>query len=153
MQQGRVQTDADYNEAPAGDWRRGLRPLGQNERARPIASADAQRLDYRGATGSLQPTGDEVLIAFERGQMQRPYVASLLWSSADKPPTTDGAADAKQADLQSLSSHLDSMSEMGETESLRLQVAMDRLSKMMSMLSNLLQRIETTDAAITQNIK
>jgi len=50
-------------------------------------------------------------------------------------------------------SQLDSMSEMGETESLRLQMAMDRLSKMMGTLSNLLQSVETTNAAITQNMK
>ena len=48
---------------------------------------------------------------------------------------------------------LDSMSEMGEMESLRLQMAMDRLSKMMSTLSNLLKKISDTASAITQNIK
>ena len=48
---------------------------------------------------------------------------------------------------------LDSMSEMGETESLRLQMAMDRLSKMMSTLSNLLKKISDTAAGITQNLK
>jgi hypothetical protein len=107
-----------------------------------------------GASGHVaEATGDEVLIAFEHGQMHRSYFAAPLWSSADKSPTRDGAADCKQADLQSMSSHLNSLSEIGETESLRLQMAMDRLSKMMSTLSNLLQRIETTDAAITQNIK
>lgn len=56
-------------------------------------------------------------------------------------------------DLASASPRLDSMSEMGETESLRLQAAMDRLSKMMSALSNLLRRVDTTNAAITQNMK
>ena len=48
---------------------------------------------------------------------------------------------------------LDSMSEMGEMESMRLQMAMDRLSKMMSTLSNLLKKISDTASAITQNIK
>ena len=48
---------------------------------------------------------------------------------------------------------LDSMSEMGEMESLRLQMAMDRISKMMSTLSNLLKKISDTASAITQNIK
>ena len=48
---------------------------------------------------------------------------------------------------------LDSMSEMGEMESLRLQMAMDRLSKMMSTLSNLLKKISDTSSEITQNIK
>ena len=53
----------------------------------------------------------------------------------------------------STKSNLDSMSEMGEMESLRLQMAMDRLSKMMSTLSNLMQKMSTTQDAIVQNMK
>ncbi|MEO8706497.1 MAG: hypothetical protein ABI867_41110 [Kofleriaceae bacterium] len=48
---------------------------------------------------------------------------------------------------------LDSLSEMGEMESLRLQMAMDRMSKMMSTLSNLLKKISDTAQSITQNLK
>lgn len=48
---------------------------------------------------------------------------------------------------------LDSMSEMGEMESLRLQMAMDRMSKMMSTLSNLLKKISDTAQGIIQNLK
>jgi len=48
---------------------------------------------------------------------------------------------------------LDSMSEMGEVESLRLQMAMDRMSKMMSTLSNLLKKISDTSSQIVQNLK
>lgn len=48
---------------------------------------------------------------------------------------------------------LDSMSEMGEMESLRLQMAMDRMSKMMSTLSNLLKKISDTSSSIIQNLK
>lgn len=48
---------------------------------------------------------------------------------------------------------LDSMSEMGEMESLRLQMAMDRMSKMMSTISNLLKKISKTADDITQNLK
>ena len=44
-------------------------------------------------------------------------------------------------------------SEMGETESLRLQMVMERLSKMMSTLSNLLKKASETASQITQNIK
>lgn len=58
----------------------------------------------------------------------------------------DRAADEAKAEL-------DSMSEMGEMESLRLQMAMDRLSKMMSTLSNLLKKISDTQASIVQNLK
>ena len=48
---------------------------------------------------------------------------------------------------------LDSKSEMGEMESLRLQMAMDRMSKMMSTLSNIEKKASAAGAAITQNIK
>ena len=54
---------------------------------------------------------------------------------------------------EDLKSKLDSLSEMGEMESLRLQMSMDRLAKMMSTLSNLLKKTSDTASAITQNIK
>jgi Arc/MetJ-type ribon-helix-helix transcriptional regulator len=52
-----------------------------------------------------------------------------------------------------LRDRLDSMSEMGEMESLRLQMIMDRRSKVVSTLSNLLKKIGDTSQSITQNIK
>ena len=57
------------------------------------------------------------------------------------------------ASIDQMKSDLDSMSEMGEMESLRLQMAMDRMSKMMSTLSNLLKKISDTQSSIVQNIK
>ena len=48
---------------------------------------------------------------------------------------------------------LDSMSELGKMERLRLQMAMDRLSKMMSTLSNLLKKLSDTSSQIVQNFK
>lgn len=55
--------------------------------------------------------------------------------------------------VTSMKSDLNSMSEMGEMESLRLQMAMDRLSKLMSTLSNLLKKASDTQQSITQNLK
>ena len=52
-----------------------------------------------------------------------------------------------------LRDELESLSEMGEMESLRLQMAMDRMSKLMSTLSNLLKKISDTASSITQNVK
>ena len=65
------------------------------------------------------------------------------------------AADKKEFDQlkKTIQKDLDSMSEMGEMESLRLQMAMDRMSKMMSTLSNLLKKINDTASSITQNLK
>lgn len=48
---------------------------------------------------------------------------------------------------------LDSLSEMGEMESLRLQMTMERLSKLASTLSNLLKKSSDTAAGIIANMK
>ena len=58
----------------------------------------------------------------------------------------DQQADAIKQDL-------DAMGEMGEMESLRLQMAMDRMSKMMSTLSNVLKKTSDTSSSIVQNMK
>jgi hypothetical protein len=47
----------------------------------------------------------------------------------------------------------DSLSELSEMDQLRLQIAMDRLSKMMSTLSNILKKLSDTASQITQNLK
>lgn len=54
---------------------------------------------------------------------------------------------------RSLKDDLDLMGELGEAESLRLQMAMDRMSRMMSMLSNTLKKIADTSQSIVQNLK
>jgi cell division protein ZapA (FtsZ GTPase activity inhibitor) len=64
--------------------------------------------------------------------------------------TTAGELD--QA-IDEVKAELDSLSELGETESLRLQMAMDRMSKLMSTLSNILKKASETSGQITQNIK
>ncbi len=48
---------------------------------------------------------------------------------------------------------LDSLSEMGEMESLRLQMAMDRMSKLQSTLSNILKKNSEAASSITRNLK
>lgn len=55
--------------------------------------------------------------------------------------------------IDQMKGDLDSMSEMGEMQSLRLQMTMDRMSKMMSTLSNLLKKISDTQSSIVQNMK
>ena len=65
----------------------------------------------------------------------------------------DRQAMAPAAQQESAAMKLDSLSEMGEMESLRLQMAMDRLSKMMSTVSNLMHKISETQDAIVQNMK
>jgi len=79
----------------------------------------------------------------------RPPPAALSATIQPK-PVPKAELDAK---LAAAKNNLDSLSEMGETESLRLQMSMDRMSKLMSTLSNLLKRISDTSSSITQNLK
>jgi hypothetical protein len=45
------------------------------------------------------------------------------------------------------------LSEMGEADLLRMQMAMDRMSKLMSVLSNFLVRMSNTADGLVQNLK
>lgn len=56
----------------------------------------------------LRPeVGDEVLVAFELGDQQRPYILGSLWSEVDKPPKDDGqAAENNWRFIESRSGHI-----------------------------------------------
>lgn len=66
---------------------------------------------------------------------------------------TDAVVTKIDDQIDKVKADLDSMSEMGETESLRLQMAMDRLSKAMTAISNLLKKHADTAQSIVQNLK
>jgi hypothetical protein len=55
--------------------------------------------------------------------------------------------------LDNLQGNLDGMNEMSEMTSLRLQVTMDRRSKFIETLSNIMKKIGTTQETLVQNIK
>jgi hypothetical protein len=52
-----------------------------------------------------------------------------------------------------LKGKLDSMNELSEMTSLRLQMMMDRRSKFITTLSNIMKKVSTTQESITQNLK
>jgi hypothetical protein len=56
-------------------------------------------------------------------------------------------------DQDKLKGKLDGMNEMSEMTSLRLQMLMDRRSKFISTLSNIMRKISTTQDTLVQNIK
>ncbi len=56
-------------------------------------------------------------------------------------------------DYSDIKNDLDSMNEMSEMTSMRLQMAMDRRSKFVEALTNVLKKIEETDSTIIQSIK
>ena len=49
--------------------------------------------------------------------------------------------------------NVDSLSELSESESLKLQVAVDRMTKAMEALSNLMKQMNDTDATLLKNLK
>lgn len=55
--------------------------------------------------------------------------------------------------VSAMKGKIDSMSEMNEMQSMRLQMAMQRKSQMESTLSNILKKQEETSSAIVNNIK
>ena len=84
--------------------------------------------------------------------------SAIQTARAARPPRAQAASvraasDELEAAVADVKRELDSLSELGETESLRLQMAMDRMSKLMSTLSNLLKKASDTSAQITQNLK
>lgn len=61
--------------------------------------------DKRGSV-FIPEVGDEVLIAFEHGDINRPYVLGALWNGVDKPPVTNEDGKNNLRLLQSRSGHI-----------------------------------------------
>ena len=55
--------------------------------------------------------------------------------------------------IDALREDLDALGDLGQLKSMRLQMAMDRMSKMMEMLSNVAKKTSDTAAAIAANLK
>lgn len=60
-----------------------------------------------GVRGSffLPEVGDEVLVAFEHGNINRPYIIGALWNGADKPPETNSDGKNNVRKIKSRSGH------------------------------------------------
>ena len=95
---------------------------------------------------------------FDKTQTARPFHGTLDFESVFQVMATlyGKQLEAEAYDLLGNLHHCrdnDSLSEMGEMEALRMQMAMDRLSKLMSTLSNLMKKASETSSQITQNLK
>jgi hypothetical protein len=92
-------------------------------------------------------TGKAVSVKVVRVQ---PY---QKFKKGTKETTLSLSASEIQAQTDKVKGDVDAMSELGEMESLKLQMAMDRRSKLMSTLSNIMKKIADTQKSIVQNLK
>jgi hypothetical protein len=122
-----------------------------------LVLGDGTRIEARAETRDPRPQGLEITSG--GGQVAAagdPALAAGVGRLAEG-FAGEAARLSEKADLESaretVKTKLDSLSELGETESLRLQMAMDRMSKLMSALSNLLKKASDTASGVTQNIK
>ena len=120
------------------------------------ASSSAARPESTATMASLVPTGGLHPVSLGLKDLLGGRLDRVALNPQPLPPkaTSESSHISKPAvrDLMP-AHHFDNMSEMGEMQSFRLQMAMDMLSKMMSTLSNLLQKQSQTADAITHNIK
>ena len=55
---------------------------------------------------TLPEVDDEVLVAFEHGEVERPYVLGALWNGQDKPPADNGDGENNVRIFKSRSGHV-----------------------------------------------
>lgn len=109
------------------------------------------KVEFDGSETFLQKEVPKFIESVQKVQFTQ--VARLVTSLDDQVSTAKVEQEDLVKAMEAMKQDLDSMSEMGEMESLRLQMAMDRMSKMMSTLSNILKKISDTSNQITQNLK
>jgi uncharacterized protein involved in type VI secretion and phage assembly len=89
-QQGRIKVKFPWlTDREESDWARIAAPYAGKERGLFI----------------LPEVGDEVLVAFEHGDVTRAYVLGMLWNGVDTPPTGDGDGRDRKV-LRTRSGHL-----------------------------------------------
>lgn len=84
----------------------------------------------------------------EHAETQKP--SSISRTPSPPPPDT---LEMSIDELEELKGKLDSLNEMSEMTSLRLQMSMDRRSKFISTLSQIMKKMSTTQDTLIQNIK
>jgi uncharacterized protein involved in type VI secretion and phage assembly len=76
--------------------------------------------DKRGAL-FLPEVGDEVLVAFEHGDIDRPYVIGSLWNGKDKPPKTNDDGKNNIRMIQSRSGHKVTLDDTDGSEKITIE--------------------------------
>ncbi len=97
---------------------------------------------------TLPEVGDEVLIAFEQGQVERPYVLGALWNGKDKPPANndDGKNDVRV--LKSRSGHVIRLDDSDGAEKIEIMDAKGKESLVFDTAANTITLTAEKDVVI-----
>jgi hypothetical protein len=104
-------------------------------------------------------TRPNVLVAAETPRQRTVREAQELLARAEtvrkdyRPARGQPSRQELDTAIDKVKSDLDTMSELSEMDSLRLQAANERMAELMAMLSNVLKKISDTQQGIVQNIK
>jgi hypothetical protein len=122
-----------------------------------MEASRSARDDLKGIMSDLKQINEA------KASLSKKSQASVGTSVSPKPTTVKAASGPVQPTpipkaefakkLQSASNNMDSLSEMGEMESLRLQKTMDKVSKSAAMISSVMKKQSETSQSITQNLK
>lgn len=69
----------------------------------------------------LPEIGDEVLLAFDKGDIQHPYVIGALWNGKDKPPEPNADGENNTKKIRSRSGHQITLFDKSGQESLEIK--------------------------------
>jgi hypothetical protein len=95
----------------------------------------------------------EVKVATGRYSPVKPGDSPALKNNRTELAETMRAFEALEAKAQGLQAKPGAMSEMSETQSLELQMTMDRMSKLLETMSNIMKKMSDTGSSIIQNMK
>jgi hypothetical protein len=116
--------------------------------------ANELRREYDGRLDCTQGLGSERAYHRVRLPVLDPYATGgLRWVPTDLAGEKLTRVEQLDCIVDELEGKLDGLSDLSEMDAMRLQMLMDRRSKAMEMLSNMMKKISETQAAIVQNMK
>ncbi|MFL6293947.1 MAG: phage baseplate assembly protein V [Thermoanaerobaculia bacterium] len=130
---GRVKVSFPWlSEAHESNWARVVTPMAGNERG----------------WYTLPEVGDEVLLAFEHGQVERPCVLGALWNGKDKPPADNGDGKNNIRIFKSRSGHVVKLDDTEGAEKIEIADAKGKESLVFDTAANTITLTAEKDVVI-----